>query len=85
MYKVIKEFHDLLDEKTTKSGTIYHHYEIDDEYPRKGLKPSETRIQELAGSHNAQGEPLIAEVGNHEVTEEADNGEAQATGEEATE
>ena len=38
MYRVIKAFADLQDVKKTKSGDLYHEYEIGDEYPRKGLK-----------------------------------------------
>ena len=59
MYKVIKAFHDLNDSKLTKAGTIFHFYDVDDTYPRQGLKPSEERIEELSGSNNAQGQPLI--------------------------
>lgn len=59
MYKVIKFFHDLEDKKETKSGTVYHAYNVGDAYPREGSKPSEERIAELTGSENKQGEPLI--------------------------
>lgn len=59
MYQVIKEFYDLQDATGTKSGVIYHHYQVGDTYPRKGLNPSEGRIAELAGPDNAQGRPLI--------------------------
>lgn len=59
MYKVIKFFHDLEDKKETKSGTVYHAYNVGDTYPREGSKPSEERVAELAGSENKQGEPLI--------------------------
>lgn len=59
MYKVIKFFHDLEDKKETKSGTVYHAYNVGDTYPREGSKPSEERIAELIGSENKQGEPLI--------------------------
>lgn len=59
MYKVIKFFHDLEDKKETKSGTVYHAYNVGDVYPREGSKPSEERVAELAGSENKQGEPLI--------------------------
>lgn len=61
-YKVIKEFHDLTDFSTTKSGTIYHHYEVGDEFPRKGAEASEERINELLSDENALGAPLIREV-----------------------
>nr|WP_296267639.1 hypothetical protein [uncultured Merdimonas sp.] len=62
MYKVIKHFHDLQDATKTKSGEIYHEYNVGDEYPRKGFKVSEDRLKELAGKDNKQGTPLIAEV-----------------------
>lgn len=62
MYQVIKEFYDLQDATDTKSGVIYHHYQVGDTYPRKGLNPSEGRVAELAGPDNAQGQPLIQAV-----------------------
>lgn len=54
MYKVIKLFTDLQDNN--------YKYEVGDEYPRLGLKPSVSRIAELSGSNNKQGTPLIKEV-----------------------
>lgn len=54
MYKVIKLFTDLQDNN--------YKYEVGDEYPRLGLKPSVSRITELSGSTNKQGTPLIKEV-----------------------
>ena len=54
MYKVIKLFTDLQDNN--------YKYEVRDEYPRLGLKPSVSRITELSGSTNKQGTPLIKEV-----------------------
>ena len=51
MYKVIERFADLQDEN--------HIYEIGDTYPRKGSKPSEERIEELASDQNKIGIPLI--------------------------
>lgn len=61
-YKVIRMFDDLQDYLETKSGRAYHRYEVGDDYPRKGVSPSEDRIAELAGEDNAQGTPLIREV-----------------------
>lgn len=61
-YEVVKAFHDLQDYKDVKGGKVYHHYDVGDTYPRQGLTPNETRIEELLGSGNAQGVPLIAEV-----------------------
>ena len=54
MYKVIKYFEDLQDNK--------HAYDVGDIYPRKGLSPTSNRIKELAGKKNRRGEPLIRKV-----------------------
>lgn len=54
MYKVISYFTDLQD--------FNHPYKVGDEFPRLGLKVTEARLQELAGSNNKQGKPLIAKV-----------------------
>ena len=54
MFKVIKLFADLQDGN--------HVYNVGDEYPRKGLKVTDGRIAELAGSNNKQGTPLIVDV-----------------------
>ena len=59
MYKVIKRFHDLQDVTKTKSGDVYHEYNVGDTFPRKGKEVSEERIAELAGDGNRQGLPLI--------------------------
>ena len=61
-YEVVKAFHDLQDYKDVKGGKVYHHYDVGDTYPRQGLTPNKTRIEELVSSGNAQGVPLIAEV-----------------------
>ena len=53
-YKVIKHFTDLQDNNFA--------YNVGDEYPRKGLRVMQSRINELAGSKNRQGCPLIEEV-----------------------
>lgn len=65
MYKVIKLFTDLQD-----NG---HKYEVGDEYPRLGLKPSLARIAELSGSDNRQKTPLIVEVDDLAEKQEAEN------------
>lgn len=65
MYKVIRLFTDLQD-----SG---HRYEVGDEYPRLGLKPSLARIAELSGSENKQKTPLIVEVDDLAEKQEAEN------------
>lgn len=54
MYKVLAMFTDLQD-----GG---HRYEAGDTYPRKGYKPSEERIAELASSANKRGQAVIEEV-----------------------
>lgn len=59
MYKVIKRFHDLQDATKTKSGKVYHKYNVGDVFPRDGAEASEERLAELAGSDNKQGVPLI--------------------------
>ena len=51
MYKVIVYFEDLQDKN--------HPYKVGDTYPRKGLKPSAERINELATNKNIRGIPLI--------------------------
>lgn len=52
-YVVIKDFKDLQDDN--------HIYRAGDKYPHKGRGKKE-RIEELAGSENKRGEPLIKEV-----------------------
>ena len=65
MYKVIKLFTDLQD-----NG---HKYEVGEEYPRLGLKPSLARIAELSGSDTRQKTPLIVEVDDLAEKQEAEN------------
>lgn len=54
MYKVIKHFTDMQDNNFA--------YNVGDEYPRKGMSVLPSRIKELAGSKNRQGQPLIEEI-----------------------
>lgn len=54
MYKVIKYFTDLQD------GS--YAYNPGDIYPREGLSPTKKRINELCGSKNKRGYPLIEAV-----------------------
>lgn len=56
MYKVIKYFEDLQDNK--------YAYNVGDFYPREGLSPTSSRIKELASKRNKRGEPLIKKVEN---------------------
>lgn len=51
--KVIYKFADLMDEN--------HIYEVGDKYPRDGYKPTQKRVEELKGSDNKIGRPLIKE------------------------
>lgn len=51
MYKVICYFTDLHDNN--------YPYSVGDIFPRHGLEVTEGRLQELAGSDNKQGKPLI--------------------------
>ena len=54
MYKVIKHFTDMQDNNFA--------YQVGDEYPRKGMSVLQSRINELAGSKNRQGVPLIEKI-----------------------
>ena len=54
MFRVIKNFTDMQDNNFA--------YQVGDEYPRKGLSVLPSRIKELAGSKNRQGQPLIEEI-----------------------
>lgn len=50
-YRVINYFEDLQDNSKA--------YNVGDTYPRKGLKVTNARIEELKGSNNLQKKPLI--------------------------
>lgn len=54
MYKVIKHFTDMQDDNFP--------YNVGDEYPRKGVSVLPSRLKELSGKNNRQGEPLIEEI-----------------------
>lgn len=62
MYKAIIAFTDLQD-----ANHIYH---VGDIYPREGFEPSQERIDELSGSANKVGSPLIAVIHDGEKVEE---------------
>lgn len=66
MYKVIKYFTDLQDNK--------HPYNVGDTFPREGVEVTEDRIRELATTENRRNEPLIEEV-VEETTEETETAE----------
>ena len=78
MYTVLEAFDDLHDFKETKEGKVYTSYEVGDEYPRKGYKPSAARIEELAGSGNVRGYALIADQDTQPTETEAEAEEAPA-------
>ena len=54
MYKVLKRFADLEDNK--------YLYEVGDEFPHHGVKVSAERLNALMGSGNLMHEPLIEEI-----------------------
>lgn len=54
MYKVLKHFTDLQDNNFK--------YNAGDTFPRKGLKVSAERLNELLTSNNRRNEPMICEV-----------------------
>ncbi len=58
-FVVLHRFADMQDVTETKSGAVPYIYEIGDEYPRSGKKVSKNRLEELAGSLNRVGYPLI--------------------------
>lgn len=66
MYKVINFFTDGQDKDEQGNG---YPYNVGDEYPRKGLKPSADRIRGLLGEKNGQGKPMIVEVKEVETAE----------------
>lgn len=51
--KVLYKFADLKDKG--------HVYNVGDNYPRAGYKPTKERVEELKGSDNKIGRPLIKE------------------------
>lgn len=63
MYKVLEMFTDLQDDNFK--------YEVGDEYPRLGLKPSLARIKELCGTDNRRGRAVIEEVEDMPFSDDA--------------
>lgn len=61
MFRVIKKFADLDDKR--------HIYQVGDEYPREGYKPSEDRVEFLSSDQNKLGAPVIEFV--QDVVEES--------------
>ena len=54
MYRVIKAFTDLQDNK--------HAYSVGDTFPHNGIEVDAERIAELASDKNRRGVPLIEEI-----------------------
>lgn len=69
MYRVIEVFTDLQDNN--------YRYIVGDEYPRTGYNPSTKRIDELSGSSNKRGKPLIKARQN--ATESVIEGKQEVT------
>ena len=61
MYKVINLFTDIQD-----NGYLYN---VGDEYPRKGYKPTAERVRGVLGNNNGRGKPMIVEVEEVETAE----------------
>lgn len=59
MYKVIKLFTDLQDNK--------YRYNVGDIFPREGLEVSEERFEVLSTNKNRQHEPLIEKIEEADV------------------
>lgn len=53
-YRVLKYFTDLHDGE--------HAYHVGDAYPRDGVDVTDSRVKELLGDENLQGQPLIEKV-----------------------
>ena len=64
MYRVIAQFADLQDDA--------HVYNPGDEFPREGVLVNQARIDELSGTKNKLGKPLIEEFGMNEPTAAAE-------------
>lgn len=76
MYEVISAFRDLTDYIKTKSGPVYHRYEVGDTYPRDGMAPTEERVVALLTGKNNLKRPLIRAL----ETQEAPACEGMANG-----
>ncbi|WP_075968006.1 hypothetical protein [Murdochiella massiliensis] len=53
-YRVVKYFNDLHDGE--------YAYYVGDAYPRDGVDVTDSRVKELLGDENLQGQPLIEKV-----------------------
>lgn len=61
-YTVIDHFKDLYDNE--------YAYNVGDDYPREGFMPPAHRFEELSGSENQLGRPLIKIVDAEKVTDD---------------
>ena len=68
MYKVVKAFADLQDNK--------HMYAVGDTFPRGGVEVSKERVAELASTNNKCGTILIERVENGEIHAESEENKA---------
>lgn len=59
-YRVVKYFTDLQDDE--------HVYHVGDAYPRDGVDVTDSRVKELSGDENLQGQPLIEKVNDEQPT-----------------
>ena len=66
MYKVLEQFADLQDDNRV--------YNPGDEFPREGVLVNQARLDELAGTSNKLGKPLIVKV---ETPSQKGNGGAE--------
>lgn len=64
--KVVYKFVDLVDGN--------HIYEVGDNYPRDGYKPTKERVEELKGSDNKIGKPLIVAEPDEVIEAEPEEG-----------
>jgi hypothetical protein len=65
IYRVLEEFGD-------KDDYCYQ-YRVGDKYPRKGYRPNKARADELLGSDNAFGKPIIEVMDENVADSETDD------------
>lgn len=64
-YRVVKYFTDLQDDE--------HVYHVGDAYPRDGVDVTDSRVKELSGDENLQGQPLIEKVNDEQPIEKVND------------
>lgn len=62
MYEVIEDFYDITDSIAAKGGNTYYLYQKGDRFPRKGVRVSPERLEQLATANNLAGRPMIREI-----------------------